>query len=509
MTQGPAKRGTPIGGPEDLFKMLNAAGLKERIFFTLGMIALYRIGVHIPLPGVDPGAMMRHQELAQSLLGMIDLFTGGALNKLSIFSMGIGPYITASIIMQLMAVVFPKLEDLQKNSGEAGRKQLAQYTRYATVGLAFFQSFMLARLLMSIRDASGMTDVVPYAGPALLFGIPAFVWVATLIMTASAMFVMWIGELITVYGVGNGASLLIFLGIASRLPVMIRNTWESVHEGQTSAPGAVSLLIIFLGLTALVVCLQQGVRKILVLGRKNVGRQMLSMPEDYLYLPVNPSGVMAIIFASSLMMFPTTVMQFLAKGGNPGQGLQDLLAKAPGIGPGWVSFTSLQWVKDGWEFVVQEFYNSMSYSHWEHSLFYFMLIIFFAFFYSSIILQPKDMAENLRRSGRAIQGVKPGRPTGEYLEKVLARLTAIGATAIGIVAILPIHAEQLTGVQTLQGLGSTSLIILVGVAIDTQRQIVTHALSAKYQARGLFNKGSGTGPSAETGPETGEDKEQA
>src|SRR5579885_3284963 len=167
MTQAVGRRGGKIGSPEDMMKLLSAAGLKERILFTLAMIAIYRIGVHIPIPGVDPTAFAKHPELAQNLLGMIDLFTGGALNKLSIFSMGIGPYITASIIMQLMAVVFPKLEDLQKNSGEAGRKQLAQYTRYATVGLALFQSFMLARLLMSIRDASGMPDVVPFGGPAL------------------------------------------------------------------------------------------------------------------------------------------------------------------------------------------------------------------------------------------------------------------------------------------------------------------------------------------------------
>ena len=491
MTQEPQaiKRGSPIGGPENLFKLLSAAGLKERILFTASMIALYRIGVHIPLPGVDPGAMMHHPELAQSLLGMIDLFTGGALNKLSIFSMGIGPYITASIIMQLMSVVFPKLEELQKHSGEQGRKQLAQYTRYATVGLALFQSFMLSRLLLSIHDASGFTDVVPFPGPALLFGIPAFVFVATLILAASAMFIMWIGELITERGVGNGASLLIFLGIASRLPVMIKNTIESVHEGQTPAVGAVALVLVFLFLTALVVALQQGVRKIMVLGRKNVGRQMLAMPEDYLYLPVNPSGVMAIIFASSLLMFPTTLMQFASRApGNPMQGLHDLIGNIPGIGPAFNNFSNLGWVKSSWEVVVTEFYNMTSYQHWEHSLVYFLLIIFFAFFYSSIILQPKDMAENLRRSGRAIQGVKPGRPTGDYLEKVLARLTFIGATAIAIVAIVPIHAEQLTQVQTLQGLGSTSLIILVGVAIDTQRQILTHALSAKYQARGLFRQ---------------------
>ncbi len=487
--QGPAKRGSPIGGPEYLFSLLKAAGLKERILFTLAMIALYRIGVHIPLPGVDPQAMMHHQELAQSLLGMIDLFTGGALNKLSIFSMGIGPYITASIIMQLMSVVFPKLEDLQKNSGEAGRKQLAQYTRYATVALAMFQSFMLARLLMSIRNSAGVTDVVPFPGPGFLFGIPVFVWVATLILTASAMFIMWIGEQITAQGVGNGASLLIFLGIASRMPVMFRNTWESVHEGQTPAAGAVALILVFLFLTALVVALQQGVRKIAVVGRKTMGRQMLEMPDDYLYLPVNPSGVMAIIFSSSLLMFPTTLMQFINKNqGDPFKAIHDLIAGIPGLGTVFVNFSSLGWVQEAWSFCQTEFYNMMSYQHWEHSLIYFLLIIFFAFFYSSIIFQPRDMAENLRRSGRAIQGVKPGRPTTTYLEQVIGRLTLIGAVAIGIVAILPIHAEQLTGVQTLQGLGSTSLIILVGVAIDTQRQILTHALSAKYQARGLFRQ---------------------
>jgi preprotein translocase subunit SecY len=472
------KRGTPIGGPEDFLKLLGAAGLKERIFFTLAMIAIYRIGVHIPLPGVDPGAMQQHPELAQNLLGMIDLFTGGALNKLSIFSMGIGPYITASIIMQLMSVVFPKLEELQKHSGEQGRKQLQQYTRYATVVLAGFQSFMLAKLLMSI------------SGPAIVLTPgPLFLFTATLMLTASAMFIMWLGEIITERGVGNGASLLIFLGIASRLPVMIHNTYESVQSGQVSAAGVIALSLVFLALVGLVVCLQQGVRKIMVLGaRKNVGRQVMAVPDDYLYLPVNPSGVMAIIFASSLLMFPQTLMSFAGRNpnGDPMKALWDGIIGIPGLGAAFKTFGEQAWVQGVWQFIVQEFYNIMSYQHWEHSLLYFALIVFFAFFYSSIILQPKDMAENLRRSGRAIQGVKPGRPTGEFLEKILARLTVIGATAIGIVAILPIHAEQLTGVITLQGLGSTSLIILVGVAIDTQRQIMTHALSARYQARGLF-----------------------
>lgn len=487
MTQGAAKRGNPIGGPAELLKVLNSPGLRERILFTLAMIAIYRIGVHIPLPGVDPSAMSKHPELAQNLLGMIDLFTGGALGKLSIFSMGIGPYITASIIMQLMGVVVPKLEELQKHSGEQGRRQLQQYTRYATVVLAGFQSFMLSKLLLQIHSPSVVT-VPPEMAPLFLF-------TATVILVASALFIMWLGEQITERGVGNGASLLIFLGIASRLPVNIKNTYEAVQAGTTSMIGVAVLVGVFLLLTALIVCLQQGVRKIMVLGaRRNVGAKVMSVPDDYLYLPVNPSGVMSIIFASSLLMFPSTVMSFAGKGGgDPMAGLHQWLSGLPGVGPSWAAMAAQPWAQKTGDFLVTEFARLFSYQAWEHSLLYFALIMFFAFFYASIVLPIRDMAENLRRSGRAIQGVKPGRPTAEFLEKTLNRLIFIGATAIGIVAILPIHVEQATGVQTLQGLGSTSLIILVGVAIDTQRQIMTHAMATKTHARGLFRDKSDKG----------------
>lgn len=463
--QSPGKK-RAIGRPEDMLQMLSAAGLKERIFYTILMVAIYRIGVHIPIPGVDPSAFVRHPELAQNLLGMIDLFTGGALNKLSIFSMGIGPYITASIIMQLMTVVVPKLEDLQKNAGEQGRKQLQQYTRYATVILAGFQSFMLARLLTGIHNP----EVVLTPGIGFLAN-------TTLILTASAVFIMFMGELITERGVGNGASLLIFLGIASRLPVMIHNTYDAVQTGQSPVWGVALLTAVFLALVGLIVCLQQGVRKIMVLGaRRNVGRQVFAAPDDYMYLPVNPSGVMAIIFASSLLMFPSTIMSFVGRSNFKGFDL----------GPAMNSFFNTPAVKTITDFLSQEFAYTFSYYHWEHSLLYFLLIIFFAFFYASIVLPVRDMAENLRRSGRAIQGIRPGRPTSEFLEKMLNRLIFIGACAIAIIAIVPIHVEQATYVQTLQGLGSTSLIILVGVAIDTQRQIITHALSARYQTRGIF-----------------------
>ncbi|MBU6453093.1 MAG: preprotein translocase subunit SecY [Cyanobacteria bacterium REEB67] len=475
MSQGAGKRGSQIGGPEGIIGLLGAAGLKERIIFTISMILLYRTGVHIPIPGVDPSALANNPALTQNLLGMIDLFTGGALNKLSVFSMGIGPYITSSIVMQLMTVVIPKLENLQKEQGEQGRRQLSQISRLVTVGLAIFQSFMLAKLLMNFPG------VVINPGPLFLIN-------TTIVLTSCAVFIMWMGEIITERGVGNGASLLIFLGIASRLPVMCKNTYEAVQSGQTSMFGVIGLLLFFLLIVAFIVRLQQGVRKVMVMGsRRNVGRQIFAAPDDYMYLPVNPSGVMAIIFASSLMMFPSTIMQFAkAQHVEPTATLYKVLIAVPGIGPNFEKFCQIDWVKNVWDFISLEFANSLSYYQWEHSLIYFFLILFFAFFYSSIILPVRDMSENLRRSGRAIQGVRPGRPTAEFLEKTLNRLTFIGAMSVAIIAILPIHVEQATQVTTLQGLGSTSLIILVGVAIDTQRQIITHALSAKYQARGLF-----------------------
>ncbi len=226
----------------------------------------------------------------------------------------------------------------------------------------------------------------------------------------------------------------------------------------------------------------------MVLGaRKTVGRQVFASPDDYLYLPVNPSGVMAIIFASSLLMFPSTITSFAGyRGINPAQSLYELISGLPYVGKPFAALAQIPAVTATWEFVSQEFINLFAYYRWEHSLLYFGLIVFFAFFYASIVLPVRDMAENLRRSGRAIQGIKPGRPTAEFLEATLSRLICVGSVGIGLIAILPIHMEQATYVQTLQGLGSTSLIILVGVAIDTQRQIMTHALSAQYQARGLF-----------------------
>lgn len=262
---------------------------------------------------------------------------------------------------------------------------------------------------------------------------------------------------------------------------------------QSPVWGVAILSLVFLGLIVLIVYLQQGVRKILVVGsRRNVGRQVFAAPDDYVYLPVNPSGVMAIIFASSLLMLPQTLLSFAGqRGRDPSQVFYSVFASIPTFGKWFEEFAAHKFIKECWTFISTEFVNCSSYYHWEHSVLYLILILFFAFFYASIILPTRDMAENLRRSGRAIQGIRPGRPTAEFLDQTLSRLIFIGGSAVAVIAILPIHIEQLTYVQTLQGLGSTSLIILVGVAIDTQRQIKTHALSARYQARGLFKPASG------------------
>ncbi len=461
---------------DEFFKLFASAGLKERILFTLAIIVIYRIGVHIPIPGVDPGAFTKHPELAQSLLGMYDLFTGGALNRLSIFSMGIGPYITSSIIMQMMCYIVPKLEELQKHSGEQGRKQIQQYTRMGTIFFASVQSFTLVNLLGKIHNP----DLV------LTPGIP-FLIVSTILLTASAVLIMWFGEQITEKGVGNGASLLIFLGISARIPVMVKNTYDAVQTGQSPTWGVVLMIATLLLLAALVVCLQLGQRKIAIVGSKRVVGNQMYVGDNYLPLPVNPSGVMAIIFASSTFMFPTTVMSFMGKNNaDPWAGVYYLFSNIPGVGKIYAGFCHLPVIQAIWGFICQETINTFSYSKPEYSIAYFLLILFFAFFYASMILPVRDMAENLRRSGSAIQGIRPGKPTSDFLEATLNKLIFIGATSVAIIAILPIHVEQFTYIQTLRGLGSTSLIILVGVAIDTQKQILTHALSAQYQARGLF-----------------------
>src|SRR3989338_106961 len=482
-----ANQASKSGKEADLstfLEMFQSAGLMKRIVFTISMLAIYRLGVHIPLIGVNHELLKRSNVLTSGLLGLVDLFAGGALSALSIFALGIGPYITSSIIMQLMTEVIPALKNIQREQGEQGRKQFQQITRRTTVALAIIQSLALARFL----DVAG----VAYAGT------PAFYLNTIVVLACSSVFVMWLGEVITERGVGNGASILIFIGIASRMPIMIRDTITAMNTGSAPAWGVATLLTVFSLLIVLIIYIQEGARKILVLGarRQAAGGRVTAAPDHYMPFRINPAGVLPIIFASSLMFLP---LQLLAFAGLQNKSvsitLRDLFTNTPGLGQ--LSF-ALSQIKVGESYIFADFGNWLSLQvkylfrtgHWQHSLVYFFLILLFSYFYASIILNPREVAENLKKNGSAIQGVKPGKPTSEYLDLLINRIIFIGAVAIGLVAVLPIHAEDLCHVTTLGGLGSTSLIILVGVAIDTRNQIITYAQSHRYQTRSILNFGA-------------------
>lgn len=448
---------------KDIF---NSSGLPEKLGFTVLMLAIYRLGVHIPLYGVDQEALRSNPTLSSGLLALVDMFAGGALSALSIFALGIGPYITSSIIMQLLVEVIPPLKDLQRNHGEDGRKQFQKITRYTTLALAMIQSFALARFLDVAQIATN----------------PGFSFYLTTIMvlTVSALLVMWIGEIITEKGIGNGASLLIFIGIASKLPVMISDTATAVRVGSSPQWGVITLIGIFLLLTVVIIMIQEGSRNLLILGSRRVGQQQKG---HYLPLKINPAGVLPIIFASAVLFMP---MQLLTFAGIQNKSvsilLRDLFAKIPGVTA--MSGTSLG---DAGSWIAQRIEFIFAYNRVEHSIFYFILIVAFTFFYATIVTNPRELADNLKKNGSAIEGVKPGKATTDFLEKILSRIVFIGAIAIGLIAVLPIHAEQWCQVNTLGGLGSTSLIILVGVAIDTRNQLLAYVHSHRYQAKSLLN----------------------
>ncbi len=462
-------------------EMFKAAGLMPKILFTVLMLAIYRLGVHIPLIGVDHELLKRSNALSSGLLGLVDLFAGGALSALSIFALGIGPYITSSIIMQLMTEVIPALKALQKEQGDQGRKQFQQISRRTTVVLAMIQSLALARFL----DVAGVAHS----------GTPAFYLNTIVILTCSSVFIMWLGETITERGIGNGASILIFIGIASRMPIMIRDTITAVNNGTTPAWGVASLLLTFAALIVLIIYIQEGARKILILGarRQAVGGRVTSAPDHYMPIRINPAGVLPIIFASSLMFLPLQLMAFAGlQNKSVSITIRDFFTNTPGLAQICFALSQVK-IQDNYIFSDFGKWTSLQIEylfrsgHWQHSVVYFLLILLFSYFYASLILNPREIAENLKKNGSAIQGIKPGKPTSDYLDLIVNRIIFIGAIAIGLVAVLPIHAEDLCQVTTLGGLGSTSLIILVGVAIDTRNQIITYAQTHRYQTRSILN----------------------
>jgi preprotein translocase subunit SecY len=413
--------------------------LKNKILFTLGVLLLYRIGAHITTPGVDVVVLREQfQNLQNTLFGVYDLFVGGALSRATVLSLGIMPYISASIMFQLLAAVVPTIEKMQKE-GEDGRKKITQWTRYATVGLAALQGWGYAVFL---RTATGAVTM-----PSATFMIGT-----TLILTTGAVFVMWLGEQITERGIGNGASLLIFFSIIEGFPRALGATWESFRVGAISAFALVALVAVMIAVTAAVTSMTLAARKLPVqIPRKVLGRGRIQEgAKSFIPLRVNSAGVMPIIFAQSIIIVPGTL----------------------------AAFSSIPFLQD----ISQTFQPN----NWVYYTTYALLILFFTYFYTAIIFNPVDLAENLKKQGAFIPGVKPGARTAEYIDRVLTRVTLPGSVYLTTIALLPFFIFEFFGITTFF-FGGTSLLIVVGVGLDTVQQAQQLLLLRHYD--GFMKKG--------------------
>lgn len=433
----------------DRQKQSGLAELKQRLWFVLFGLIVFRIGVHIPVPGIDAARLAEIFSSNQhNILGMANVFSGGALERLSIFALGIMPYISASIIMQLLTVVSPALEQLKKE-GETGRRKITQYTRVGTLFLATFQAF-------------GMTRFLASSGTALEPGI--FFYVTTIVtLVTGTMLLMWLGEKITERGVGNGISLIIFAGIASGLPRAIAGTFEQVRQGMMQPIALVFLVAVLLGVTAFVVFIERAQRRIAVnYAKRQHGRRVYAAQQSHLPLKINMAGVIPPIFASSLILFPASISQWFGQSNNT-----------------WLTEIGLA-LQPG-----QPIYILLLASG----------IIFFSFFYTALVFNPRETADNLKRSGAFIPGIRPGDQTANYIDKVMTRLTLVGAVYITAVSILP---EFLVlGWQVPFYFGGTSLLIIVVVIMDFIAQIQAHLMSQQYESlmRKANLKGRGDGGS--------------
>jgi preprotein translocase subunit SecY len=410
----------------------SVADIRKKLAFTAAMLALYRLGAYIPAPGVNVNAVkgLSSNFGAGNILGFLNLFSGGSLSRLSLFALGIMPYITASIILQLLTVVVPSLERLSKE-GEVGQQKITQYTRYLTVGLAFGQSLGYVFLFRSLGAQSG-TSVVGNLTPTKTFLI-------VICLTAGCTLLMWLGELITQRGVGNGISLLIFASIASRIPEGITKWWT--NEDQVFI---VMMPFVALAVIVAIVYVQEGQRRIPVqYAKRVVGRKMTSGGSTYLPLRVNMAGVIPVIFAASIMAFPPTIGQLLNT-------------------PAALEFASF-FSPSGWAYVVGEVF----------------FIIVFTYFYTAVTFNPVDQADNLKKYGGFIPGVRPGRPTAEYLDRILSRLTFPGALYLGAVAALPTILISQTSANFY--FGGTSILIVIGVALDTVKQLEAQLMMRNYE----------------------------
>jgi preprotein translocase subunit SecY len=421
-----------------------ASELKKRIWFTLAALVVYRLGTYIPIPGIDPRVLQEiFQQNSGGILGMFDMFAGGALGRMTIFALNIMPYISAAIIMQLMTAVSPNLEALKKE-GEAGRKKLNQYTRYLTVLLAAVQAYGISVGLENMASGGGSAVV----DPGMFFR-------ATTVITlvGGTVFLMWLGEQITARGVGNGISLIIFSGIVANLPTALAGTLELGRTGALSAAFIILLLAMAVGVIAFIVFIERSQRRIIVqYPKRQVGNRMFGGEASHLPLKLNVSGVIPPIFASSILLMPVTLAQFSATGG----------------GPEWLT-TANALLGRG-----QPLYIAV----------YISLIVFFAFFYTAIVFNPVETADNLKRNGGFIPGIRPGKNTADYLDHVLSRLTVLGAGYLAAVCILP--EILISQYQVPFYFGGTSLLIVVTVTMDTVGQIQSHLLAHQYE--GLIKK---------------------
>lgn len=429
-------------------QMVNKPGgfseLKARLLFVLGALFVYRVGAHIPVPGIDPKALaVMFEQQSGSILDMFNMFSGGALMRLSLFALGIMPYISASIIMQLMTVVIPSMEQMKKE-GESGRRKISQYTRYGTVVLASFQAIGISLALQN-QTAGGLSVVLnPGVG---------FITITAITLVTGTVFLMWLGEQVTERGIGNGISMIIFAGIVSGLPKAIGGTLELARTGEMNGAFILLLFVLSLSVTALVVFVERGQRRILInYPKRQQGRKLYGGQSSFLPLKLNMAGVIPPIFASSIILFPATIA-------------------------GWFGNS------EGFTW-LQDIATMLSPGQPVYVMFYATAIIFFCFFYTALVFNSKETAENLKKSGAFLPGIRPGLQTGSYIDKVMTRLTLIGAFYITLVCLLPEFLIVYWNVPFY--FGGTSLLIIVVVVMDFISQMQTHVMSQQYE--GLMKK---------------------
>jgi len=421
-----------------------ATELHNRIYFTLLALVVYRLGTYLPIPGIDTVAFAHaFESQSKGILGMFNMFSGGAVQRMAVFSLNVSPYISASIIVQLLGTDYPPWEKMRKEGGEAGRKTMNQYTRYLTVVLALLQSFAIA---------SGLQ-----ASPGLVINPGPFFIISTVVtLTGGTLFLMWLGEQITSRGVGNGVSLLIFAGIVANLPTGILQLLTVMQTGQMSAVGGVAILGVAIGAILAIVFMERSQRRLLVqYPKRQQGNRMFGGDTSFMPLKVNTSGVIPPIFASSLLLLPATAMSFLASANLPSQ---------------------LQWLPLA--------VGQLQHGQPLFMVLYGLLIVFFCFFYTSVVFNPEDTAENLRKYGGFLPGIRPGKRTAEYLDYVLTRLTVVGAAYIAVVCLVP--EILISAYHAPFYLGGTSILIVVSVTMDTVTQIQSHLLAHQYD--GLIKK---------------------